>query len=148
MFCRKITANSIKDLSGDNERIFLETGGWKTRLSGRELKFSEDERFEYEETSEPQVLIVHTHATESYMDEDLGFYYESFYPRDSDDNFNVIRVGDEITRKLQQSGVGVVHCTEHHDEPQYLGAYDNSANSIIYYMYPPRQHYHGRQRKN
>ena len=52
MFCRKITANSIKDLSGDNERIFLETGGWKTRLSGRELKFSEDERFEYEETKQ------------------------------------------------------------------------------------------------
>lgn len=90
--------------------------------------------FEYEETSEPQVLIVHTHATESYMDEDLGFYYESFYPRDSDDNFNVIRVGDEITRKLQQSGVGVVHCTEHHDEPSYLGAYDNSARSILEYL--------------
>lgn len=49
-FCRKITDNSVKDLSGENKRIFLETGGWKTRLSGRELKFSEDERFEYEET--------------------------------------------------------------------------------------------------
>lgn len=49
-FCSKIINNSIKDLSGHNERIFLETGGWKTRLSGRELKFSEEERFEYEET--------------------------------------------------------------------------------------------------
>lgn len=48
-YCKKITTNSIKDLSGDNERIFLETGGWKTRLSGRELSFSEEERFEYEE---------------------------------------------------------------------------------------------------
>ena len=49
-FCRKITDNSSKDLSGENRRIFLETGGWKTRLSGRELKFAEEERFEYEET--------------------------------------------------------------------------------------------------
>ena len=57
-FCRKITDNSIKDLSGDNERLFLETGGWKTRLSGRELKFSENERFEYEETKYLHRFIV------------------------------------------------------------------------------------------
>lgn len=90
--------------------------------------------FEFEDTTEPQVLIVHTHATESYMSEDLGYYYESFYPRDTDDNFNVVRVGEAITQKLEQSGISVVHCTEHHDEPQYLGAYDNSAESINYYM--------------
>ncbi len=90
--------------------------------------------FKYEDTSEPQVLIVHTHATESYMTEDLGYYYESFYPRDTDDNYNVVRVGEAITKKLEQSGISTIHCTEHHDEPQYLGAYDNSANSIIYYM--------------
>ena len=37
--------SSKKDLSGNNAELFLEIGGWKTRLSGRELKFSEDERF-------------------------------------------------------------------------------------------------------
>ena len=30
----------------------MDVGGWKTRLSGRELKFSEDERFSYEEKRE------------------------------------------------------------------------------------------------
>lgn len=50
LFCNKIIANSKKDLSGDNSKNFLESGGWKARLSGRELKFSEEERFEYEET--------------------------------------------------------------------------------------------------
>ncbi len=49
IFCNKIIENSKKDLSGDNAKIFLDTGGWKMRLSGRELKFAEDERFEYEE---------------------------------------------------------------------------------------------------
>ena len=48
-FSRKIISNSSKDLTGENGQLFLETGGWKTRLSGRELKFSEEERFEYEE---------------------------------------------------------------------------------------------------
>jgi phosphoadenosine phosphosulfate reductase len=49
IYCEKIAENSRKDLSGNNRKEFLETGGWKTRLSGRELKFAEDERFEYEE---------------------------------------------------------------------------------------------------
>ena len=49
-YCERITQNSAKDLSGDNAKIFLETGGWKSRLSGRELKFSEEDRFQLDET--------------------------------------------------------------------------------------------------
>ena len=45
--------------------------------------------FSYEETDEPQVLIVHTHSTEAYMDSDLGYYYESYDPSDTDDTKNV-----------------------------------------------------------
>lgn len=48
-FTNKIVANSAKDLSGENAKRFIEIGGWKTRLSGRELKYTEDERFIYEE---------------------------------------------------------------------------------------------------
>ena len=48
-FCNKIIENSQKDLSGDNAARFLESGGWKTRLSGRELKFSQEELFEFDE---------------------------------------------------------------------------------------------------
>lgn len=53
-YCKRITDNSSKDLSGENAKIFLETGGWKSRLSGRELKVSEEERFSFVET--PQWL--------------------------------------------------------------------------------------------
>lgn len=49
-YCERITQNSAKDLSGGNAKIFLETGGWKSRLSGRELKFSEEDRFQLNET--------------------------------------------------------------------------------------------------
>ena len=49
-YSERITQNSAKDLSGDNAKIFLETGGWKSRLSGRELKFSEEDRFQLNET--------------------------------------------------------------------------------------------------
>ena len=48
-YCDKIVRNSSKDLSGDNAVKFLEIGGWKTRLSGRELGFTEEELFEFDE---------------------------------------------------------------------------------------------------
>lgn len=51
-YCDKIIKNSSKDLSGDNRKIFLEIGGWKTRLSGRELQFTEEELFEFEENKQ------------------------------------------------------------------------------------------------
>lgn len=57
-FCNKIAENSSKNLSKSSSKEFLETGGWKTRLSGRELKFSEDERFEYEETTQYHRFII------------------------------------------------------------------------------------------
>ena len=50
LYCEKIISNSKKDLSGLNAKHFLDVGGWKTRLSGRELRFTEEERFLYEET--------------------------------------------------------------------------------------------------
>lgn len=54
-FCNKIISNSKKDLSGANAKHFLEIGGWKTRLSGRELKLAQDELFDFEE--KPNHLI-------------------------------------------------------------------------------------------
>lgn len=57
-FTNKIISNSSKDLSGSNAERFIEVGGWKTRLSGRELKFSEDERFQFEEKKDALVFRV------------------------------------------------------------------------------------------
>lgn len=57
-FCNIIVNTSSKDLSEGNASKFLETGGWKTRLSGRELKFSEEERFQFEERKDFLVFTV------------------------------------------------------------------------------------------
>lgn len=81
--------------------------------------------------SGPQVLIVHTHTTESYMEFDQGFFYESFYPRSSDNNRNVTRVGDAIATQLKNAGIGVIHDTTHHDEPSYNGSYSRSAETVL-----------------
>lgn len=81
-------------------------------------------------TKEPQVLIVHTHTSESYMDEDSGFFYESFYPRSLDGTKNVTAVGKIITEKLIQNGINTIHSTVYHDNPTYNGSYARAAKTI------------------
>ncbi len=127
-----VTESLYRDSNMSYENFFVKNSTDLSIDIGSYLRA--DLPFETEDTQEPQVLIVHTHATESFMEEDLGYYYESFYPRDTDDNYNIVRVGKSIADKLTQAGIGVIHCTEHHDDPQYYGAYDNSATSINEYL--------------
>ena len=81
-------------------------------------------------TSDPQVLIFHTHTSESYMSKDLGFFYESFYPRSLDSSKNVTRVGQAIADKLSENGIGVIHDETYHDNPTYNGSYSRSAETV------------------
>lgn len=83
---------------------------------------------------EPQVLIIHTHGTESYT-MPAGEEYE---PTDSfrtlDTRCNMIRVGDEMAQALTDAGVSVVHDRTLYDYPSYSGAYDRSLASIRRYL--------------
>lgn len=81
-------------------------------------------------TKEPQVLIFHTHTSESYMNSDEGFFYDSFYPRSTDSSKNVSRVGQAITDKLIEKGINTVHDVTYHDNPTYNGSYSRAANTI------------------
>ncbi len=94
--------------------------------------------FEFENTAEPQVLIFHTHTTESYLEYDEGYYHESFYPRTQDNSKNMVSVGEELAESLREQGIGVIHATEVHDYPEYTGAYDRSWETITKYteQYP------------
>ena len=90
--------------------------------------------FEISDTREAQVLIVHTHTCESYLPFDSGFYYESFYPRTTDNENNVFAVGEAISKSLKAKGIGVVHAKTQHDHPSYDGAYDRSFETIQNYL--------------
>lgn len=90
--------------------------------------------FEINDTRQAQVLIVHTHSCESYMDEDCGFYYESFYPRTTDNEKNVNAVGEALAKSLKEKNIGVVHATTQHDYPSYDGAYSRSYDTIMSYL--------------
>ncbi len=90
--------------------------------------------FEFEDTDEVQVLIVHTHTSESYMTYDAGYYHESFYPRSNDPERNMLRVGKAVADGLKRQGIGVVQAREVHDDPKYDGAYYRSWDTIEKYI--------------
>lgn len=80
---------------------------------------------------EPAVLIVHSHATETYTGE--GITYSGTY-RSLDEQYNMVSVGDEIARVLQEGGITVLHDRTLHDYPDYNSAYSAARNTIQDYL--------------
>ncbi len=82
------------------------------------------------EENSPQVLIIHTHGTESFTQGIGEIYSESDYMRTTDTNYNVIALGNIMTDILTQNGISVIHDTSLYDYPSYSGSYSRSAEAI------------------
>ena len=80
----------------------------------------------------PTVLILHTHATESY--EPTGAYQESSPYRTLDIAYNMISIGDRVTELLEAGGIRVLHDRTHHDYPSYNSAYSNAREALKTYL--------------
>lgn len=89
---------------------------------------------------EPYILIYHTHSTEGYEMLDLGWYSKEYNSRTKDTSKNMVRVGDELTRVLEEAGFKVIHDRNIYDE-SYNGAYSRSRVSVEKYLkeYPSIQ---------
>jgi stage II sporulation protein P len=83
---------------------------------------------------EPQVLIIHTHATEAYAMDGTDVYTETDTARTLDTNYNVVRVGNEVADIFKQQGLSVIHDTQIYDYPSYNGSYARSAAAIESYL--------------
>lgn len=82
----------------------------------------------------PQVLIYHTHTTESYEEWDREVYDSRNKWRSQDNTANMAAVGEVLAQELENRGIGVIHDTTQHDYPAYNGAYDRSAATIRGYL--------------
>lgn len=78
----------------------------------------------------PQVLIIHTHTTESYASSDTGYYNPNDPTRNPDKSKSVVEVGNLIAQQLEKNGIQVVHDTTYHDYPSYSNAYGKTLTSI------------------
>ena len=73
-------------------------------------------------SKKPTVFILHTHASEAYVDQHGG--------RSENPKHNVVHIGDVLAKELEKQGIGVVHCREIIDVPSYNQSY-NRAMDII-----------------
>lgn len=82
----------------------------------------------------PQVLIMHTHATESFERWDRPVYDTRNTWRTTDNSQNMVAVGEVIAQELQKHGIRVLHDTTQHDYPSYNGSYERSAETVQRYL--------------
>lgn len=78
--------------------------------------------------AEPTVLILHTHATESYEKTDR--YTETTAYRTLDTAYNIVAVGDLVEQSLTEGGITVIHDRTLYDYPSYNSAYSLAREAI------------------
>ena len=81
-----------------------------------------------------QILIVHTHSTEAYVQNPDDLYEENAAYRTLDSEHSVIRVGSELAAALEEYGLNVLHCTTVFDYPSYNGSYVRSGEAVEEYL--------------
>ncbi|MEG2203892.1 MAG: stage II sporulation protein P, partial [Oscillospiraceae bacterium] len=87
-----------------------------------------------EPAQQPQVLIYHTHATESYCPYDSDLYDKRYNWRSTDNNTNMVAVGALLAQTLREQGIATLQDTSQHDYPSYDGSYQNSHDAIRRYL--------------
>lgn len=90
--------------------------------------------FTIDVNAEPQVLIMHTHTTESFEPYERDFYDNSFSYRTTDPSKNTVMIGEEIKKGLTKAGINTIHDTTIHDYPSYNGSYERSEQTVKSYL--------------
>ncbi|HJA25430.1 MAG TPA: stage II sporulation protein P, partial [Candidatus Fournierella merdigallinarum] len=85
-------------------------------------------------SDQPQVLIMHTHATESYELEDLGWFDPEYTCRRTDTTLNMVAVGAAIAEQLNGAGIVTLQDATLHDYPSYNGSYERSNATVRAYL--------------
>ncbi len=120
--------------TGSVEEIHLEGGQQidnffvkDTTESGTDLnaELLEDPAVQLKGDGSIEVLLYHTHTSESYMDAHTGFYYTDMETRTQNQDKSVVAVGQEVKKALEARGIGVVHDTSVNDT-LFNGSYSRS----------------------
>ena len=79
----------------------------------------------------PQILIVHTHTTESFTNDDKAKYTATDSDRSTNEDENISAVGKAMCEVFDQRGIQYVHDATVHDYPSYNGAYNRSKATVL-----------------
>lgn len=83
---------------------------------------------------DPQILIMHTHATEDYRLSAGLWYRPGDGSRTTDRDFNMCAVGRVMTDTLNAAGLNTLHDETLNDYPSYTGSYANSRAVVQQYL--------------
>lgn len=86
------------------------------------------------DSEEPQVLILHTHATETYQTWPDLVYDPDFTARTQNTALNMCAVGEKMAQVLNDAGIHTLHDTTLHDSPSYTESYDRSYATTQAYL--------------
>ncbi|MGN0527982.1 MAG: stage II sporulation protein P [Eubacterium sp.] len=87
---------------------------------------------EIKDKSKPTILIYHSHTTEAYSLLDVGYYMKAD-SRSEDVSRNMVRVGEELVKYLENAGFTVIHDKQIHDK-DYNSSYDSSRKVVEKYL--------------
>ena len=77
-----------------------------------------------------KIIIYHTHTCESYTPSEKYNYTMTGNYRTTNNDYNVVRLGEELKKILETEGFTVMHSTKYHDFPSYNGSYERSYETI------------------
>ncbi len=80
----------------------------------------------------PQILIVHTHTSESYNETGQDWYTDQD-TRTTDNSRNMVRMGEVLSAALTARGYRVIHSQKRHDA-DFNSSYDRSLETVKEYL--------------
>ena len=86
------------------------------------------------DSPDPQILIMHTHATEDYRLSAGLWYSPGDGARTTDTNLNMCAVGRVMADTLNAAGLNTLHDETLNDYPSYTGSYENSRAVVQRYL--------------
>ncbi|MDR1754035.1 MAG: stage II sporulation protein P [Eubacterium sp.] len=127
----KIIKNTYLPIEGDNY-INLKMGGQVRNTTDLPNTFVRDvvntpPDIKLDRENNPEVLIIHTHTSESFQPPESRYYDGQYSNRSIDSNNNVVSVGAEIANVLSEYGISAIHDGTIHDFPEYSDSYNRSA---------------------
>ena len=87
-------------------------------------------KYKITKNSSPQVLIVHTHATESFLLNTRDYYTDKDTSRTTNNDYNMVALGKIVADTLNGAGINTLHDTTQHDFPSYNESYSRAAKTI------------------
>lgn len=91
-------------------------------------------KIKLKKSKEPEILIMHTHTTECFLNEARDYYTDADLTRTTDNTKNIAAVGDVLAEQLENAGFSVLHDKTQHDHPSYTGSYNRSKATVQSYL--------------